>query len=149
MIGCVASCMGEVINYFLILLWKLEGEWPLGRPGCGWEVCIKMDLKEIGCEGVYWSVVQHPGVLYWFLLTILSLSHTCFVVFCWATCFGVYGCYQAHVHVIKLLHCCGQRQIRSCVYASKQEIHMNEFGVDHNNPIYETVYQQLKEYPHR
>jgi hypothetical protein len=33
--------------------------------------------------------------------------------------------------------------------ASKQEIHMNDFGVDHNNPIYETVYQQLKEYPHR
>jgi hypothetical protein len=26
---------------------------------------------------------------------------------------------------------------------------MNEFGVDHSNPIYETVYQQLKEYPHR
>jgi hypothetical protein len=23
----------------------------------------------------------------------------------------------------------------------------NEFGIDHNNPIYETVYQQLKEYP--
>jgi hypothetical protein len=33
--------------------------------------------------------------------------------------------------------------------ASKQEMHMNEFGADHNNPIYETVYQQLKEYPHR
>jgi hypothetical protein len=32
--------------------------------------------------------------------------------------------------------------------ASKQEIQMNEFGFDHNNPIYETVYQQLKEYPH-
>jgi hypothetical protein len=31
--------------------------------------------------------------------------------------------------------------------ASKQEIHINEFGVDHNNPIYETVYQQLQEYP--
>jgi hypothetical protein len=33
--------------------------------------------------------------------------------------------------------------------ASKQEIHMNEFGVDQNNLIYETVYQQFKEYPHR
>jgi hypothetical protein len=32
--------------------------------------------------------------------------------------------------------------------ASKQETHMNEFGVDHNNPIYETMYEQLKEYPH-
>jgi hypothetical protein len=34
-------------------------------------------------------------------------------------------------------------------FASKQEIHMKEFGADHNNPIYETVYQQLKECPHR
>jgi DNA mismatch repair ATPase MutL len=33
--------------------------------------------------------------------------------------------------------------------ASKQEIHMNEFNVDHSNPIYETMYQKLKKYPHR
>jgi hypothetical protein len=32
-------------------------------------------------------------------------------------------------------------------FASKHEIHMDEFGVDHNNPIYETVYQQLKRVP--
>jgi hypothetical protein len=31
--------------------------------------------------------------------------------------------------------------------ASKQEIHMNEFDVGHNNPIFETVYQQLKSIP--
>jgi hypothetical protein len=28
--------------------------------------------------------------------------------------------------------------------ASKQDIRMNEFRIDHNNPIYETVFQQLK-----
>jgi hypothetical protein len=33
--------------------------------------------------------------------------------------------------------------------ASKQDLHMNEFGIDHNNHIYEKVFQQLKEYPHR
>jgi hypothetical protein len=33
--------------------------------------------------------------------------------------------------------------------ASTQEIHMNEFNVDHSNPIYETMYQKLKKYPHR
>jgi hypothetical protein len=33
--------------------------------------------------------------------------------------------------------------------ASKEEVHMNKFGVNHNNPTYETEYQQLKEYPHR
>jgi transcriptional regulator of NAD metabolism len=32
---------------------------------------------------------------------------------------------------------------------SKQDIHMNEFGIEQNNPIYETIYQQLREYPHR
>jgi hypothetical protein len=33
--------------------------------------------------------------------------------------------------------------------ASKQNIHMNEFGIEQNNLIYETTYQQLREYPHR
>jgi hypothetical protein len=33
--------------------------------------------------------------------------------------------------------------------ASKQDICMNEFGTEHSNPIYETIYQQRKEYPHR
>jgi hypothetical protein len=32
--------------------------------------------------------------------------------------------------------------------ASKQEIHMNEFNVDHSNPIYKTMYQKLNNYPH-
>jgi hypothetical protein len=32
---------------------------------------------------------------------------------------------------------------------SKQEIHMNEFNVDHSNSIYETMYQRLEKYPHR
>jgi hypothetical protein len=31
--------------------------------------------------------------------------------------------------------------------ASKQEIHMNEFNVNHGNPIYEMMYQKLKKYP--
>ena len=29
---------------------KPEGKKPLGRPRRGWEVNIKMDLKEIGCD---------------------------------------------------------------------------------------------------
>jgi hypothetical protein len=33
--------------------------------------------------------------------------------------------------------------------ASKQEIHMNEFNVNYNNPILETMYQKLQKYPHR
>jgi hypothetical protein len=33
--------------------------------------------------------------------------------------------------------------------ASKQDIHMNEFSIEQNNPIYDTIDQQLKDYPHR
>jgi hypothetical protein len=32
--------------------------------------------------------------------------------------------------------------------ASKQDIHMNEFGIEQNNPIYDTIYKKLREYPH-
>jgi hypothetical protein len=28
-------------------------------------------------------------------------------------------------------------------------VDMNKYGIEQNNPIYETVYQQLREYPHR
>jgi hypothetical protein len=32
---------------------------------------------------------------------------------------------------------------------SKANVHMNEFGIEQNYPIYETIYQQFREYPHR
>jgi hypothetical protein len=31
-----------------------EGKRPLGRPRCRWVDNIKMDLREIGWDGVYW-----------------------------------------------------------------------------------------------
>jgi hypothetical protein len=31
-----------------------EGKRPLGRPSCGWEDNIRMDLQEVGCEGMDW-----------------------------------------------------------------------------------------------
>jgi hypothetical protein len=33
-----------------------------------------------------------------------TFTHS-FVIFCWATCFGLSGHHQAHVYVFKLLHC--------------------------------------------
>ena len=33
---------------------KHEGKRPLGRPIRRWEDNIKMDLEEVGCEGVDW-----------------------------------------------------------------------------------------------
>jgi hypothetical protein len=51
--GHVAQ-MGEKRNAYRILVGKLEGKRPLGRPRCRWVDNIKMDLKEIGWGGVDW-----------------------------------------------------------------------------------------------
>jgi hypothetical protein len=36
------------------LVGKPEGKRPLGRPRRRWEDTIKMDLQELGCEGMAW-----------------------------------------------------------------------------------------------
>jgi hypothetical protein len=49
------SCIthGRDENAYNILVGKPEGKRRLGRPGCRWED-IRMDLREIGSEGVDW-----------------------------------------------------------------------------------------------
>ena len=37
-----------------VLVGKPEGKRPFGRPRRRWEVNIKMDLQEVGCEGMDW-----------------------------------------------------------------------------------------------
>ena len=44
--------MGESRGVYRVLVGKLEGKRPLGRPRRGWEDNIKMDLQEVGCEGM-------------------------------------------------------------------------------------------------
>jgi hypothetical protein len=39
-------------NGHKILVGKFEGKRPLGRPRRRWEVDVKMDLREMGLEGV-------------------------------------------------------------------------------------------------
>jgi hypothetical protein len=41
-------------NAYKILVRKTEGKIPLRRPGHRWEVNIRMDIREIGWEGVDW-----------------------------------------------------------------------------------------------
>jgi hypothetical protein len=46
--------MGETRNAYRILVGKPEGKKPLGRPRRRWVYNIKMDLREIGWDGVDW-----------------------------------------------------------------------------------------------
>jgi hypothetical protein len=45
--------MGEERKVYKVLVGKLEGKRPLGRPRRRWEDGIRMDLREIGLEGVW------------------------------------------------------------------------------------------------
>jgi hypothetical protein len=44
----------EKKNAYGILMEKPEGRRPLGRPRRGWVDNIKMDIREIGWEGINW-----------------------------------------------------------------------------------------------
>jgi hypothetical protein len=47
--------MGEKRNAYKILVRKPEGKRPLGRPRCRWVENIKIDLREIGWDGMVWT----------------------------------------------------------------------------------------------
>jgi len=44
--------VGEGRGVYRVLVGKLEGKRPLGRPRRRWEDNIKIDLQEVGCEGM-------------------------------------------------------------------------------------------------
>jgi hypothetical protein len=46
--------MGETRNAYRILVGKPEGKRPQGRPRCRWVDNIRMDLREIGWDGMDW-----------------------------------------------------------------------------------------------
>jgi hypothetical protein len=52
--GGASSTNGEKRNAYGILVRKLEGTRPLGRPRRRWAHNIKMDLREIGWDGMDW-----------------------------------------------------------------------------------------------
>jgi hypothetical protein len=48
------ACMREKRGVYKVLVGKLEGKKPLGRPRCRWEDSMKMGLKEVGCGVIDW-----------------------------------------------------------------------------------------------
>ena len=50
-------CMGERRGVNRVLRGKSEGTRPFGRPRHRWEDNIKMDLQEVGCEGMDWIML--------------------------------------------------------------------------------------------
>jgi len=63
------ACMGQMTN--VCRVWKCEGRIPLGRPKCSWEDNIKIDLKEIGREGVEWIHRAKDRDHWWSLVNVV------------------------------------------------------------------------------
>jgi len=51
--------MGEERGVYRVLLEKLEGKRPLGRPRRRWVDNIMMDLQEVGCGYMDWIGLAH------------------------------------------------------------------------------------------
>jgi hypothetical protein len=48
------ACTQERRGVYRVLVEKLEGKKPLGRPRRRWEDNIRMNLQEVGCGGLDW-----------------------------------------------------------------------------------------------
>jgi hypothetical protein len=56
------ACMGEGRCVHRVLVGRPVGKRPLGRPRHSWEDNIKMDLREIGVDGVNWIQLAQDRV---------------------------------------------------------------------------------------
>jgi hypothetical protein len=66
--------MGEKRNAYRISVGKPEGNRPLGRPRGGWVDKIKMDLREIGWDGMDWIYLAQDRDQWRYLVnTVMNL----------------------------------------------------------------------------
>jgi hypothetical protein len=66
--------MGGTRNAYKTLVRKPEGKSPHGRPRCRWVDNIKMDLREIGWDGVGWIELAQDRVQWRALVnTVMNL----------------------------------------------------------------------------
>jgi len=60
--------MGEKRVICRVLVGKLEGKKPLGRPRHRWEDNTKIDLQEVGCGGMDWIELAKDRDKWWALV---------------------------------------------------------------------------------
>jgi hypothetical protein len=72
--GRACSTNGEKRNAYRILVGKPEGKRPHGRRRCRWVDSIKIDLREIGWDGMDWIDLAQDGDQWKaFVNTVLNL----------------------------------------------------------------------------
>jgi hypothetical protein len=82
--GGACSRYGEKRNAYRILVRKLEGKRPLGRPRRRWVDNIKIDLREIGWDGMDWiDLAQDRNQWRALVSTVPSGSIKCWQVLEW------------------------------------------------------------------
>ena len=69
--GGAYGAYGEGRGVHRVLVGKTEGKRPVGRPRCGWEDNIKMDLQEVGecCED--WMEFAQDRDRWWALVSMV------------------------------------------------------------------------------
>jgi hypothetical protein len=71
-------CIMIVLNergVYRVLVGRPEGKRPLGRPRHRWEDNIKLDLREIGIDGVNWIKLAQDRVQWWaFVNMVMNLQ---------------------------------------------------------------------------
>jgi hypothetical protein len=63
--------IGEVRNVCRILVRKLEGKRPFGRPRHIWEDDIRIDLRAVGQEGMEWMRLSQDRDKLWALVNMV------------------------------------------------------------------------------
>jgi hypothetical protein len=61
LVGHVA-CMGEGRGVYRVLVRMPKGKRPQGRPRHRWEDNIRIDLREIGIDGLNWICLAQDGI---------------------------------------------------------------------------------------
>ena len=60
--------MGDRRGVYSVLVEKFEGKKPFGKPRPRWEENIKMDLQEVGFEGMDWIELAQDRDRWWALV---------------------------------------------------------------------------------